>query len=145
MLSVRNVPSGAGISSCGKTHTGSFRRAGFARGICFFLDLAKKRRSLAWLGMTKKHFFRSVFSLQSFVLAWTKTHRLKPALLKPRYALARFRNSIESRSRVRFTEEIKSFNCSRFVALTMGAVMLGRASSHASEILAGVALCFFAT
>jgi hypothetical protein len=31
--------------------------------------------------MTRKHFFRSLFSLWGFVLARTKTHRLKPALL----------------------------------------------------------------
>jgi hypothetical protein len=45
--------------------------------------LAKKSRSLASLGMTRKHFFRRLFSLWGFVLARTKTHRLKPALPKP--------------------------------------------------------------
>src|SRR5579864_3075874 len=79
-----------------------------------------------------------------FVPARTKPHRLKRVLLKPPYALALLRNSVESRSSARSTEEIRSFNCSRFVALTMGAVMLGRPSSHAREILAGVAWYFFA-
>jgi hypothetical protein len=45
---------------CGKTLNESFRRAVFARGICFFLGLAKKSRSLASLGMTKEAFFRSL-------------------------------------------------------------------------------------
>ena len=55
-------PSRTGFRGCGKTRNESFRRAGFAQGICFFLGLAKKSRSLASLGMTKKHFFRSLFS-----------------------------------------------------------------------------------
>jgi len=46
---------------------------------------------------------------------------------------------MESLSSVSSTEAIKSLSCSRFVALTIGAVTLGRASSHASETLAGVA------
>ena len=57
-----------GLSGCGKTRNESFRRAGFARGICFFLGLAKKSRSLASLGMTKKHFFRSLLCLSGLVL-----------------------------------------------------------------------------
>src|ERR1700733_7073481 len=40
----------------GKTHNVSFRRAGFARGICCFLAVAKKSRSLASLGMTSQAF-----------------------------------------------------------------------------------------
>jgi hypothetical protein len=35
----------------------------------FFLGLAKKSRSLASLGMTKRHFFRSLFSLSGFDFA----------------------------------------------------------------------------
>src|ERR1700704_2303038 len=61
------------------------------------------------------------------------------------HALAWFRSSIEGRSSLSSTEAIKSFNCSMLVALTIGAVMLGRANSHARDTLAGVALCFFAT
>jgi hypothetical protein len=43
-------------TGCGKTRTMSFRRAGFARGICCFLEAEKKIRSLASLGMTKSTF-----------------------------------------------------------------------------------------
>src|SRR5271169_2813415 len=63
----------------------------------------------------------------------------------PHYALAKLSSSIEERSSLSSTDAIKSFNCSRLVALTIGAVMLARASNHASDTRAGVALYSFAT
>src|SRR4029077_2974752 len=80
---VRNytASSSAGFSNCGKTHNEPFRRAGFARGICFFLSLAKKSRSVTSLGTTRKHFFRSLFSLCILVLARSNPDRLKSASL----------------------------------------------------------------
>src|ERR1700687_2509088 len=61
------------------------------------------------------------------------------------YALAWLRSSIEGRASLSSTEGTKTFSCSTLVALTIGAVMLGRAKSHARDTLAGVALYFFAT
>jgi len=86
--------SSAAFSGCGKTRNESFRRAGFARGICFFLDLAKKSRSLASLGMTKRYFFRSLFSLRGFGLAKTKTRGLKPALQETQRAGSGWRGGV---------------------------------------------------
>jgi hypothetical protein len=45
--------SSTGFKGCGKTRTMSFRRAVFARGICCFLEVEKKSRSLASLEKTK--------------------------------------------------------------------------------------------
>jgi hypothetical protein len=61
------------------------------------------------------------------------------------YALAWSRNSIAERSSSSLVASITSFSCSKFVALTIGAVMLGRANSQAKDTRAGVLEHFFAT
>jgi hypothetical protein len=62
-----------------------------------------------------------------------------PVGLVQSYSLALFRSPIADSSSFSSTEAAKSLNCSAVVALTIGAVMLGRASNQASDTLAGVA------
>jgi hypothetical protein len=45
-----------------KNSKGVIPRARFVRGICFFLGIGGKSRSLASLGMALNYFFRSLFS-----------------------------------------------------------------------------------
>ena len=55
------------------------------------------------------------------------------------YALALLSSSMEGRSSSSSVARTRSLNCSTLVALAIGAVMLGRAISHAKATCAGVA------
>jgi len=70
------------FTGCGKIRTMSFRRAGFAGGICRLLEAGKKSRSLASLGMTKKHSPQPVSGgLQRKNSNWNWLPVLAPAVL----------------------------------------------------------------
>src|SRR5258708_1641704 len=84
--------SGAGLTGCGITPILSFRGRILPEESAFFLGFSKKQIPRCARDDNRKYFFRSLFSLWILVarnlhLGTTKTHRLKPALLKPAAAI----------------------------------------------------------
>src|SRR6185312_1070931 len=78
-------------------------------------------------------------------LYWRLTARQAIFSARPSQALASFNREIAAVSNFSLVASTSSCNCSRVVALAIGAVILGRAISQAIATLAGVELFCFAT